>query len=125
MIEIKNPNFVSKIEAKAIRVIDYDYELKLEDLHNIVIELGSQTTYQLNVSFDPIYIRFHGMYVELSMITSTGYKSYKLCGEYNADKLEIYKYVNVTLSQDLIEYLSEKHAQLLKERNVSNEYNKE
>lgn len=101
-----------KIENKQIRYLQYDYELHLEDLKGLIIEYD-EVTCKVYATFDTIYINDIEKLTKINMITGT-FKYYMLNGFYEKQET---KSCEITLGQDIIDYLFDWEKKYSEERN--------
>jgi hypothetical protein len=109
MKEIKK-EFISKIENVNIRIINYDYELKLKDLTNLKIEYENYTFY---VYFDVIWVQGYEELVKIDMLIGNGLDRWNFNRRYE-DKNCLLK--KVTLSNEIKEYLKKECKKIIEER---------
>ena len=86
-----------------MKIINEDYELKLDDLKNLQI---SWLNNKLFAQFDNIYIDNFDFLFKINLIILEGFYSFALNGFYENYK-DVYKLHKITISQEVVEYLKD------------------
>ena len=86
-----------------MKIINEDYELKLDDLKNLHI---SWLNNKLFAQFDNIYIDNFDFLFKINLIILEGFYSFALNGFYENYK-DVYKLHKITISQEVVEYLKD------------------
>lgn len=108
-MEITEKDFIPKIEKKEIRFLQYDYELKLNDLQNLKIRYD-KTTLKVYADFDTIYINDIEKMTKVNIIVGS-FKNYSLNAFYENQE---YKAHNITIGKDIVECLFNYEKEYLK-----------
>ncbi len=112
MLVSESQNFIPKIKVKEIKYLQYDYELKLEDLKDLHIEYDDSTN-KIYATFETIYINDLEKLTKINLITGK-FKYYSLNGFYEKQENKAH---NITIGQDIIDYLFNWEKKYFEERN--------
>lgn len=111
---IINKDFKPKIEKKEIKLLKCDYELHLSDLENLKVTYYVSER-EVSADFDSIYVDNMECLIKLNYIHGS-YKYYSLNGFYNNTNVKFY---NITIGQDIIDYLYEKEKKFLETHDIN------
>ena len=111
---IINKDFKPEIKKKEIKFLKCDYELHLSDLENLKVTYYVLER-EVSADFDSIYVDNMECLIKLNHIYGS-YKYYSLNGFYNNTNIKFY---NVTIGQDIIDYLYEKEKKFLETHDIT------
>lgn len=112
---IKNKNFKPKVENKKIKYLSCDYELHLKDLENLRLSYDVKGR-EVFAEFDTIFVNEIEYLIKINCIVGE-FKSYHLNGFY--EKAD-FKSHNITIGEDIKEYLFQKEKDFLETHNLNN-----